>query len=98
MFEAETKAEILKRLISYFDDVKKTDVSAVEGTFAYDTLAANAKEFEKTYNIKVNMETFDDMEAMYSKVKSGAGKYDVILVSDALMPNNLKKHIQKWNS
>lgn len=49
MFEAETKAEILKRLISYFDDVKKTDVSAVEGTFAYDTLAANAKEFEKTY-------------------------------------------------
>ena len=28
------------------------------------------------------METFDDMEAMYSKVKSGAGKYDVILVSD----------------
>lgn len=49
MFEAETKVEILKRLISYFDDVKKTDVSAVEGTFAYDTLAANAKEFEKTY-------------------------------------------------
>lgn len=49
MFEAETKAEILKRLISYFDDAKKTDVSAVEGTFAYDTLAANAKEFEKTY-------------------------------------------------
>ena len=31
------------------------------------------------YNIKVNMETFDDMEAMYSKVKSGAGKYDVIV-------------------
>ena len=25
------------------------------------------KEFEKTYNIKVNMETFDDMEAMYQK-------------------------------
>lgn len=49
MFEAETKAEILKRLISYFDDVKKTDVSAVEGTFSFDTLAANAKEFEKAY-------------------------------------------------
>ncbi len=26
------------------------------------------KEFEKTYNIKVNMETFDDMEAMYQKI------------------------------
>lgn len=49
MFEAETKAEILKRLISYFDDAKKTDVSAVEGTFSFDTLSANAKEFEKAY-------------------------------------------------
>ena len=41
------------------------------------------KEFEQKYNIKVNIETFDDMEAMYSKIKSGAGKYDVVLVSDA---------------
>ena len=56
------------------------------------------KEFEKKYNIKVNMETFDDMEAMYSKVKSGAGKYDVILVSDALMPRMIdQKLIQKIN-
>ena len=49
------------------------------------------KEFEKKFNIKVNMETFDDMEAMYSKVKSGAGKYDVILVSDALMPRMINE-------
>ena len=56
------------------------------------------KEFEQKYNIKVNMETFDDMEAMYSKVKSGAGKYDVILVSDALMPRMIEqKLIQKIN-
>ena len=41
---------------------------------------------------------FDDMEAMYSKVKSGAGKYDVILVSDALMPRMIdQKLIQKLN-
>ena len=51
------------------------------------------KEFEKTYNIKVNMETFDDMEAMYSKVKSGAGQYDVILVSDHIMPRMIDEEL-----
>ena len=56
------------------------------------------KEFEKTYNIKVNMETFDDMEAMYQKINSGAGKYDVVLVSDALMPRMIEKGlVQKLN-
>lgn len=56
------------------------------------------KEFEEKYDIKVNMETFDDMEAMYQKVKSGAGKYDVILVSDALMPRMIDEGlIQKLN-
>ena len=49
------------------------------------------KEFEKKYNIKVNMETFDDMEAMYQKINSGAGQYDVDLVSDALMPRMIEK-------
>ena len=44
------------------------------------------KEFEKQYGIKVNIETFDDMENMYQKVKNECVKYDVILVSDALMP------------
>ncbi len=51
------------------------------------------KEFEKTYGIKVNVETFDDMETMYQKINSGAGKYDVILVSDALMPRMIKKNL-----
>lgn len=56
------------------------------------------KEFERKYDIRVNIETFDDMEAMYSKVKSGAGKYDVILVSDALMPRMIdQKLIQQIN-
>lgn len=58
-------------------------------------------EFQKKYNIKVNIETFDDMEAMYHKVNSGAGSYDVILVSDALMPrmikNNLLQELNKDN-
>ena len=56
------------------------------------------KEFEEKYDIKVNMETFDDMEAMYQKIKSGAGKYDVVLVSDALMPRMIKEElIQELN-
>lgn len=49
MFEAETRATILERLKAYYDEYKKNDVSAVEGTFSFDTLAANAKEFEKAY-------------------------------------------------
>ena len=56
------------------------------------------KEFEEKYKIKVNMETFDEMEAMYQKVKSGAGKYDVILVSDALLPRMIdQKLVQEIN-
>ena len=51
------------------------------------------KEFEDQYRIKVNIETFDDMENMYQKVKSGGVKYDVILVSDALMPRMIKQNL-----
>lgn len=49
MFEAEDRATILKRLRSYNDAETGTGASSVEGTFTFDTLAANAKEFEKTY-------------------------------------------------
>lgn len=51
------------------------------------------KEFEEQYGIKVNIETFDDMENMYQKVKSGGVKYDVILVSDALMPRMINQNL-----
>jgi len=56
------------------------------------------KEFEEKYNIKVNIETFDDMEAMYQKVKSGSVDYDVVLVSDAIMTRMInEKLIQEIN-
>ena len=56
------------------------------------------KEFEKKYGIKVNVETFDDMETMYQKISKGGVKYDVILVSEALMPRMIKKGlIQELN-
>ncbi len=44
------------------------------------------KEFEKETGLKVIVETFDDMETMYQKISAGGVNYDVILVSDALMP------------
>lgn len=53
------------------------------------------KEFEKEYGIKVNVDTFDDMETMYEKISSGGVKYDVILVSDALMPRMIKENLLK---
>ncbi|MGL5328119.1 MAG: ABC transporter substrate-binding protein, partial [Peptostreptococcaceae bacterium] len=49
------------------------------------------KEFEEEFGIKVNVETFDDMEAMYHKLKSGGVKYDVVLVSDTLMPRMINE-------
>ena len=59
------------------------------------------QEFEKKYGIKVNVETFDDMETMYQKVNNSDVSYDVILVSDALMPrmikNNLIQELNKSN-
>lgn len=49
MFETETRAKIIERLREFYEKNKKTEASSVEGTFAFDTFAANANEFEKTY-------------------------------------------------
>lgn len=35
--------------------------------------------FEKTYDVKVHIDTYDSMETMLAKLKSGAGGYDVIV-------------------
>ena len=51
------------------------------------------KEFQDKFGIKVNITTFDDMETMYQKIKDGGVKYDVILVSDALMPRMVKENL-----
>ena len=44
------------------------------------------KQFEEEYGIKVKMSIFDDMDTMYLKIAESNAQYDVILVSDALMP------------
>ncbi len=56
------------------------------------------KEFEREYGIKVKMDNFDDMETMYLKIAGSDVKYDVILVSDALMPRMIEEGLlQKLN-
>jgi spermidine/putrescine transport system substrate-binding protein len=85
-------------IASFFVGCSKTEKEAQEINFFnygenIDAKTLNA--FEKETGIKVNMETFDDMEAMYNKVSRGGVTYDVILVSDALMPRMIKEDLVK---
>lgn len=43
------------------------------------------KEFEKQYGIKVNYTTYATNEELYTKLKAGAGDYDVIIPSDYMI-------------
>lgn len=49
------------------------------------------REFEEIYGIRVNMGTFDDMDTMYQKLAKGSADYDVVLVSDALLPTMIEE-------
>lgn len=49
MFEMETRKNILERLKQYYTETAGDKVNLVEGGFAWDTLSANSKEFEKAY-------------------------------------------------
>jgi spermidine/putrescine transport system substrate-binding protein len=50
------------------------------------------RDFEKKYQVKVNLETFDDSESMFSVVQSQPDKYDLVVVPDDLISlmKNLK--------
>lgn len=39
------------------------------------------RKFEKEFNCKVKVDVFDSNEAMYAKLKAGAGGYDIIVPS-----------------
>ncbi len=43
------------------------------------------REFEKLTGIRVNYENYDSNEAMYTKLKSGAVSYDIIIPSDYMI-------------
>lgn len=47
--------------------------------------------FEKIYNVKVNYETFDSNEAMYTKLIAGDARYDVIIPSDYMIERLIKQ-------
>ena len=51
------------------------------------------KEFEKKYKIKVNYSTFDENEKLYSIMKSGSVKYDVIVPSDYMVEKLINENM-----
>ncbi|EGV09007.1 ABC transporter, solute-binding domain protein [Parvimonas sp. oral taxon 393 str. F0440] len=51
------------------------------------------KEFEKEYNCKVNYTFFEENEEYYTKLKSGAEKYDVIVASDYMVDTMIKENM-----
>ncbi len=55
-----------------------------------DTLDVNA-EFTKRYGIEVIYDTFDNNEAMYSKLKSGGVVYDIVIPSDYMIERMIKE-------
>lgn len=51
-------------------------------------------EFEKKYpEIRVNYTKFDQNESMYAKIKSGGGKYDVVIPSDYMINRMIKENM-----
>ena len=51
------------------------------------------KEFEKETGYKVNYETFDSNEAMYTKLQQGGTNYDVIVPSEYMIQKLVKNHM-----
>lgn len=49
------------------------------------------KEFEKEFNCTVNYTFFEENEEYYTKLKSGAEKYDVIVASDYMVDTMIKE-------
>ncbi len=43
------------------------------------------KAFEEKTGIKVNYQTYDNNEAMYTKIKSGGAEYDIVIPSDYMI-------------
>lgn len=59
-----------------------------------DSLDINA-EFEKKYGITVNYTNYDSNETMYTKLKSGAVSYDIIIPSDYMIDRLVNEDMLK---
>lgn len=51
------------------------------------------KDFEKETGITVNYTTYDSNEIMYSKIKSGAASYDVVIPSDYMISKMINEDL-----
>ena len=49
------------------------------------------EKFEKAYDVKVRIDTYDSMETMLAKLKSGAGDYDIIVPGDGMVSILIKE-------
>lgn len=81
-FQAEGREVILARLIEAYKKYRKNNASEVEGTFAFDDLAANSVEFQ---NIQAEMELL--IEAMFPQ--SSWGEYLDLLADE--LGNGMKR-------
>ena len=52
-------------------------------------------EFEKAYDCKVVVDTFDSNETMYAKLKAGGAGYDIITPSSYLVSLMAKENLSK---
>lgn len=51
------------------------------------------KEFEKEFNCKVNYTFFEENEEFYTKLKTGAEKYDVVVASDYMVDTMIRENM-----
>ena len=84
---------------------RSTEIDALRGTKLYvynwgeyisdgqdDTLDVNAA-FTEKYGIQVVYDTYDNNEAMYSKLKSGGVAYDVVFPSDYMVERMIEEDL-----
>lgn len=51
------------------------------------------EKFEKTFDVTVHIDTYDSMETMLAKLKSGAAGYDIIVPGDGMMTILIKEDL-----
>lgn len=51
------------------------------------------KDFEKKYGYKVNYETFDSNEAMFTKIQQGGTAYDIAIPSEYMIQKMMKENL-----
>lgn len=87
--KAEKKEERKEEKVEQTSEKKVLNVTNTDLFIDPETI----KEFEKEYNCKVNYTFFEENEEYYTKLKSGAEKYDVIVASDYMVDTMIKENM-----